>query len=124
MRTFLGEILAEVGPATGDAKEELSADAFGKSFHRLLRLMDNLDYLYRSSAGELAGLRLATMDLDGLCRHLVDQAYPLLREAGLVLGVKRGYYTHYRLDKETLGAVIAPGRENQNHQAAHHQEQG
>ena len=53
MRTFLGEILAEVGPATGDAKEELSADAFGKSFHRLLRLMDNLDYLYRSSAGEL-----------------------------------------------------------------------
>ena len=35
MRTFLGEILAEVGPATGDAKEELSADAFGKSFHRL-----------------------------------------------------------------------------------------
>ena len=85
MRTFLGEILAEVGPATGDAKEELSADAFGKSFHRLLRLMDNLDYLYRSSAGELAGLRLATMDLDGLCRHLVDQAYPLLREAGVTL---------------------------------------
>lgn len=85
LRTFMGEILAEVGPATGDQKEEVPADAFGKSFHRLLRLMENLDYLYRSSAGELSGLRLVTMDLDGLCRQLVDQAYPLLLEAGVTL---------------------------------------
>lgn len=85
LRTFMGEILAEVGPATGEPKAEVPADAFGKSFHRLLRLVDNLDYLYRSSAGELADLRLTTMDLDGLCRQLVDQAYPLLREAGVTL---------------------------------------
>jgi ArsR family transcriptional regulator len=30
-----------------------------------------------------------------------------LRDAGLVIGVKRGYYTHYSLDKEALGQVIA-----------------
>lgn len=85
LRTFLGEILAEVGPATGEPKGEVPADSFSKSFHRLFRLMDNLDYLYRSSNGELSNLRLITMDLDGLCRQVVDQAYPLLREAGVTL---------------------------------------
>lgn len=36
----------------------------------------------------------------------VSQHLKILREAGLVFGVKQGYYTHYRVDKEVLGAMI------------------
>lgn len=43
----------------------------------------------------------------GLSESAVSQHLRVLREAGLVLGVKRGYYTHYRLDKEALGQVIS-----------------
>ena len=35
----------------------------------------------------------------------VSQHLKILREAGLVYGVKRGYYTHYCLDKEVMAAV-------------------
>jgi len=35
----------------------------------------------------------------------VSQHLKILREAGLVYGVKRGYYTHYCLDKEAVLAV-------------------
>ena len=41
-----------------------------------------------------------------LSESAVSQHLKLLREAGLVYGVKRGYYTHYCLDKEALGRVI------------------
>ena len=42
-----------------------------------------------------------------LCRSLLpSQHLKILREAGLVYGVKRGYYTHYSVDKDALGAVI------------------
>ena len=36
----------------------------------------------------------------------VSQHLKILREAGLVYGVKKGYYTHYCLDKATLKEVI------------------
>ena len=42
-----------------------------------------------------------------LSESAVSQHLKILREAGLVYGVKRGYYTHYRLDKEALDGVIA-----------------
>ena len=42
-----------------------------------------------------------------LSEPAVSQHLKVLREAGLVYGVKRGYYTHYSLDKEALGALIA-----------------
>ncbi len=41
-----------------------------------------------------------------LSESAVSQHLKVLREAGLVYGVKRGYYTHYGLDKEALGALI------------------
>lgn len=41
-----------------------------------------------------------------LSESAVSQHLKTLREAGLVYGVKRGYYTHYYLDKEALGGVI------------------
>lgn len=42
-----------------------------------------------------------------LSEPAVSQHLKVLREAGLVYGVKRGYYTHYSLDKEVLGTLIA-----------------
>lgn len=42
-----------------------------------------------------------------LSESAVSQHLKILRDAGLVIGVKRGYYTHYSLDKEALGQVIA-----------------
>ena len=41
-----------------------------------------------------------------LSESAVSQHLKVLREAGLVCGVKKGYYTHYSLDKEALGSVI------------------
>ena len=41
-----------------------------------------------------------------LSESSVSQHLKILREAGLVVGVKRGYYTHYCVDKEALQAVI------------------
>lgn len=41
-----------------------------------------------------------------LSESAVSQHLRVLREAGLVIGEKRGYYTHYRLDKDALGAII------------------
>ncbi len=63
---------------------------------QLLQLMSSRGYCVRALAMR-----------SGLSESAVSQHLKVLREAGLVLGVKRGYYTHYRLDKEALGAVIA-----------------
>ena len=41
-----------------------------------------------------------------LSESAVSQHLKILREAGLVYGVKRGYYTHYCLDKDVLRQVI------------------
>ena len=41
-----------------------------------------------------------------LSESAVSQHLKILREAGLVYGVKRGYYTHYCVDRDALGAVI------------------
>lgn len=42
----------------------------------------------------------------GLSESAVSQHLKILREAGLVYGMKRGYYTHYCVDKDTLGRLI------------------
>ena len=41
-----------------------------------------------------------------LSESAVSQHLKVLREAGLVYGVKKGYYTHYGLDKEALAVVV------------------
>ena len=41
-----------------------------------------------------------------LTESAVSQHIKVLREAGLVYGLKRGYYTHYGLNKEALGKFI------------------
>ena len=42
-----------------------------------------------------------------LSESAVSQHLKVLRESGLVYGVKKGYYTHYCLDKEALALVIS-----------------
>ena len=44
--------------------------------------------------------------MHSLSESAVSQHLKVLREAGLVYGVKKGYYTHYCLDKEALGQFI------------------
>ena len=80
LRTLLGDVLAEVGPSTAEEGGPVPAAAFGKTFHRLFRLLDNLELLR-----ETVPFRPVTMDLAGLCRHVEELAAPLLKEAGVTL---------------------------------------
>lgn len=62
----------------------------------LLRLMSERNYC-------VAALAMRS----GLSESAVSQHLKLLSEAGLVYGVKRGYYTHYCVNKDALSEVIA-----------------
>lgn len=65
-----------------------------KRFH-LLELMSQRKYCVRALA------RVSDMSESSVSQHL-----KVLREAGLVYGVKMGYYTHYTVDRDALGKVI------------------
>ena len=86
LRGFLGEFLAEIGPYTGPVppEEPFPAAAFSKSFHRIFRLMGNLEYMQQMAIGQVS-FSPVTMDLDGLCREVVEQARGLLAQAGIAL---------------------------------------
>ena len=62
----------------------------------LLQLMSDRGYCVRALARK-----------SQLSESAVSQHLKVLREAGLVYGVKRGYYTHYDLDKAMLTDVIS-----------------
>ena len=61
----------------------------------LLQLMAERGYCVRALARQ-----------SYLSESAVSQHLKTLREAGLVYGVKKGYYTHYCLDKKALKSVI------------------
>lgn len=63
---------------------------------QLLQLMSARSYCVRALAVK-----------SSLSESAVSQHLKILREAGLVTGIKRGYYTHYLLNKEALGEVIS-----------------
>ena len=63
--------------------------------YQLLRLVSERGYCVKALAG-----------ITGLSESAVSQHLKILRQAGLVYGVKRGYYTHYCVDKEALGTLI------------------
>ncbi len=63
---------------------------------QLLQLMSERGYCVRALA------RSSQLSESAVSQHL-----KILREAGLVYGVKRGYYTHYCVDKDALRAIIA-----------------
>lgn len=98
LRDLLGEILAEVGPATGIQGAEVPAAAFSQTFHRLFRLMGNLEFLQEVSSEDKVPFQPITMDLEGLCRHTVERAYPLLKEGGVSLELEA-----------TGGGLLIPG---------------
>jgi len=62
---------------------------------QLLRLVSERGYCVKALANNT-----------GMSESAVSQHLKMLREAGLVYGVKRGYYTHYCVDKDTLGGLI------------------
>ena len=47
----------------------------------------------------------ALSTLLSMSESAVSQHLKILRDAGLVEGVKYGYYTHYRIQRETLAAL-------------------
>ena len=98
LRELLGELLAEVGPAAvpGGA---VSAGAFGKTFHQLFRLVNNLDFIRRMTAAEPPPFHPVTTDLGNLCRNTVRQAGELLQEAGIRL--------EYRYMEQRSGLFIS-----------------
>ncbi|MDO4740088.1 MAG: metalloregulator ArsR/SmtB family transcription factor [Eubacteriales bacterium] len=77
--------------------DELTLKALGDpKRYNLLRLLSERAYC----VGALA-VR------SGMSESAVSQHLKILREAGLVSGEKRGYYTHYQVNKEALQQVIA-----------------
>ena len=62
---------------------------------RLMKLMSERSYCVK-----------ALSHASGLSESSVSQHLKLLREAGLVVGVKRGFYTHYAVEHEALQQVI------------------
>jgi len=85
LRQLLGDFLSELGPLTGEEGGSLPRSDLSKSFHRIFRLLGNLEYMQESSGPEGIPFRPDVIDLDGLCRHMVADAYPLLVQAGIKL---------------------------------------
>ena len=81
LRELLGDMLAEAGSAAPGG--ETSA-AFNRTFHRLFRLVGNLEFTRQAEEGGVP-FRPAAVDLDSLCRETVLLAAELLREAGVTL---------------------------------------
>ena len=76
--------------------EEKTLKALGDSKRfLLLQLMSQRSYCVRALA------RASDISESAVSQHL-----KILREAGLVYGVKRGYYTHYCVDKDAMAKMI------------------
>lgn len=82
LRELLGDILAEVSTAAPNG--ETSAP-FNKTFHRLFRLIGNLEFTQQMAEEGGIPFHPTTVDLDGLCRETAQLAGDLLREAGVTL---------------------------------------
>lgn len=80
MRTFLNEILVEV-----EGQPLQNPGSFHKTFHRMFRLMDNLEFCRAAGSGEGPSFHPVTVDLAGLCRQVVSEAGSLLRDSGITL---------------------------------------
>ena len=97
MRAFLGELMGQIAPQTGGERRPLDGAGLSKSFHRMFRLVSNLDYMRASAAQEGGLFRPVTMDLAGLCRQLAQDAGGLLARAG----------TQLAYESDTLSVLIS-----------------
>ncbi len=78
--------------------EDRYAAQSNRSFHQILRLVNNLEFLNIPDVEMKNLFHPVTMDLAGLCRQTVRQTAPMLRKAGVEL----------RFDSECTGLLI-PG---------------
>ena len=62
---------------------------------QMLQLMAERSYCVRALARRVQ-----------LTESAVSQHLKILREAGLVCGIRIGYYTHYQVERDALGRVI------------------
>lgn len=74
MRQFMGEFLVEIGPYIREMPKQ-SRQQVNRSYHRMLRLMDNMEYI--NSTQEDTMKRLDVVELWG---NLTAEAETLLRE--------------------------------------------
>jgi ArsR family transcriptional regulator, arsenate/arsenite/antimonite-responsive transcriptional repressor len=61
---------------------------------KIIRLLLNKDYCVRALAKKLE-----------ISESAVSQHLKTLREAGLVIGVKKGYFVHYKVERENLRSI-------------------
>lgn len=82
MRALMGEFHRELAPYVAGEREQF-ADTdraqFAKSYYRMLRLMDHMDFLRDAAAGQLSPAR-ERLDLDRLCDRIALECDGLLRE--------------------------------------------
>lgn len=76
LRQFMGEFLVELPQQPGP-----EGAPFRKSFYRMFRLLDNLEFLHQP----FQEASRAPLDLAGLCRQTAAEAAPLLLEGGVTL---------------------------------------
>ena len=89
MREKMGVLLQQLELFSVQEDEPAESDPrlarFSQSFHQMLRLIGNLEFLNVPPDQAEKQFRPVTMDLAGLCAQLTRQAAPLLRKAGVEL---------------------------------------
>jgi len=87
-RDLLGEMAMSFGsqtvPDAGEPAPTKQAD-FIKTYHRMFRLLENLEFLRLAGSGAGTNFHPVTMDLAGLCSRLTAEAGTLLRERNISL---------------------------------------
>lgn len=81
LRELTGELLCHAVPPAQDAARA----AFSRTFHRLFRLVGNLDYVHQSASLQSLAFQPTAVNLDRLCRDLVAAARDPLSRAGVTL---------------------------------------
>lgn len=82
LRELLGDVLTEVASAAPNGE---TPAAFNKTFHRLFRLIGNLEFMQQLAEESGVPFHPTTVDLNDLCRETVRLAGDPLREAGVTL---------------------------------------
>ena len=84
MRALMGEFLMEIGPYTKPDTPPLSPETrqqFSQSYHRMLRLMENMEYVNDLDRG----MEKTNLDVVRIWRMLTEQVETLLRGTGTTL---------------------------------------
>ena len=83
MRQLMAEFLTQIGPMTEGGEGKLSTAArenFSKSYHRMFRLLNNLDFVTSAAGPDGIPFRPSVLDLAGLCRQIARDAGQLLQQ--------------------------------------------